>query len=68
MKSQDIADAIGVIQIAQMINSLSIAFIDAVKAGKDSVTEEELAASFAGKDEALAGLAAAIARAKAEGR
>lgn len=68
MNSQDVGKAIALTQIAQMIASLTTTLVSAVQAGKDGVTEDELAASFAGKDEALAGLAASIARAKSEGR
>lgn len=68
MDAQDVAKALTLTQIAQMIVSLGVAIQNAVTAGKDSVTADELAASFAGKDAALVDLAAAITRAKAEGR
>lgn len=68
MDAKDVAQALTLTQIAQMIVSLGVAIQTAVAAGKDSVTADEVAASFADKDAALVGLAAAIARAKAEGR
>lgn len=68
MDSQDVAKALTLTQIAQMIVSLGVAIQNAVSSGKDSVTPEELAASFQNKDEALAALADAIERAKSEGR
>lgn len=68
MDAKDVAQALTLTQIAQMIVSLGVAIQTAVAAGKDSVTADEVAASFADKDAALVGLSAAIARAKAEGR
>lgn len=68
MDAKDVAQALTLTQIAQMIVSLGVAIQTAVAAGKDSVTADEVAASFADKDAAMAALAAAIARAKAEGR
>jgi hypothetical protein len=68
MDAQDVAKALTLTQIAQMIVSLGTAIQNAVIAGKDSVTPDELAASFADKDAALFALAASIAQAKAEGR
>lgn len=68
MDSQDVAKALTITQLAQMGVSLFTVIANAAAAGKDSVTPEELAASFDAKDEALVGLAAAIAQAKAEGR
>lgn len=68
MDAQDIGNALRLTQIAQMIVSLGTVMQGAIATGKDSVTADELAASFAEKDAALVDLAAAIARAKSEGR
>lgn len=68
MDSKDVAKALTLTQLAQMIVSLGTAIHNAVSAGKDDVTADELAASFGAKDAALADLAAAISRARAEGR
>lgn len=68
MDAQDVAKALTITQLAQMGVGLFTAIMTAVERGQDAVTPDELAASFAGKDAALVGLAAAIARAKAEGR
>lgn len=65
---ENVGKALSIVQIAQMLVSLTTAIRNAIQNGKDEVTAEELAASVAGNDEALAGLAAAIARAQAEGR
>lgn len=65
---QDIGKALSVVQLAQMATSLIGLITQAVQNGRDGVTEEELSASFADKDAALGELAAAIARAKSEGR
>lgn len=64
----DLTKAISVVQLSQMVVTMASAIANAVAAGKDSVTPEELAESFADKDAALGELAAAIARAKSEGR
>ncbi len=68
MNAADVGKAIGLIQLAQMITSLSAALVTAIQQGKDSVTADELAQSFENKDAGLEELAASIARAKAEGR
>lgn len=65
---EDIRKVLTFTQVAQMATSLIGLITDAVKNGRDGVTEDELAASFADKDAALGELAAAIARAKADGR
>ena len=49
-------------------DSRATAIQNAIANGRDEVTQEELAASVAANDEALASLNAAITRAKAEGR
>lgn len=68
MDAQDVAKALTITQLAQMGVGVFTAIMTAVEKGDDKVSPDELAASFAGKDEALAALAASIARAKAEGR
>lgn len=68
MNTQDLSKAISIVQLSQMAMTLVTAIHNAVSAGKDSVTEEEIAASFAEKDAALVQLADAIVRAMAEGR
>lgn len=60
--------AITIVQLANLVTSLSITLKGALERGDTEVTDEELAASVAANDGALAGLDAAIARAKAEGR
>jgi hypothetical protein len=68
MDAQDVAQALTITQLASMVAGLATAIMKATAAGKDSVTPDELAASFDAKDNALAELAASIAKAKAEGR
>lgn len=68
MNPKDISQAISIVQLSQMALGLVTVIHNAVAAGKDGVTAEELAASFADKDAALQQLAASIAKAKAEGR
>lgn len=65
---ENVSKALSVVQLAQMITSLTLALRGALERGESAVSPEELAASVAGNDEALAGLDAAIARARAEGR
>lgn len=68
MEARDVTQMLTLTQMAQMIAGLSTAIVNAITAGKDGATAEELAASFAGKDAALVELAASIIRAKTEGR
>lgn len=65
---ETVSKAISIVQLAQLITSLTITLRNAIERGDAAVTDEELAASVAANDAALAGLDAAIARAKAEGR
>lgn len=65
---KDAQNALTIIQLTQMITSLSGLITQAVQSGQGGVTTEEFAAAFADKDAALAEQALAIARAKAEGR
>lgn len=68
MDAADIAKGLKITQLAQIGVGLFTAIANAAAAGKDSVTFDELAASFDSKDQALDELAAAIIRAKSEGR
>lgn len=65
---ETVSKAISIVQLAQLITSLTITLRNAIERGDAAVTAEELAGSVAANDAALAGLDAAIARAKAEGR
>lgn len=65
---ETVGKALSVVQLSQMLVSLATAIQNAIANGRDEVTEEELAASVAANDQALAALNAAIERAKAEGR
>ena len=65
---ETVGKALSLVQLAQMLVSLTTAIKSAIENGRDSVTEDELAASVASNDAALEALSAAIARAKAEGR
>lgn len=71
MTTIDVADvkkALTLTQLAQAAASLINLIVQAVANGKDGVSPEELAASFAEKDAALVELSESIARAKADGR
>lgn len=65
---ETVGKALSLVQLAQMLVSLTTAIKSAIENGRDEVTEDELAASVASNDAALEALSAAIARAKAEGR
>jgi len=65
---ETVGKALTVVQLSQMLVSLATAIQNAIANGRDEVTQEDLAASVAANDEALAALNAAIARARAEGR
>lgn len=65
---KDAQNALTLIQLGQMISSLTGLLVQAVQSGQGGVTQEQLADAFADKDAALAEQAVAIARAKAEGR
>lgn len=65
---ETVGKALTVVQLSQMLVSLATAIQNAIANGRDEVTQEELAASVAANDEALASLNAAIERARAEGR
>lgn len=66
--TESIAKTISLIQLTQMLTALAGVIYNAVANGQDEVTADELAASFADKDDALADLRESIAKAKAEGR
>lgn len=65
---ETVGKALTVVQLSQMLVSLATAIQNAIANGRDEVTQEELAASVAANDEALASLNAAIERARSEGR
>jgi hypothetical protein len=68
LSPQDAQKALTVIQLGQMIGSLTGLLVQAIQNGSGGVTDEQLADAFADKDAALAEQALAIAKAKAEGR
>jgi hypothetical protein len=65
---ENVSKAISIVQLAQIVTSLSLTLKNAIERGDAAVTEEDLAASVAANDGALSALDAAIARAKSEGR
>jgi hypothetical protein len=65
---ENVTQALTIVQLAQMITSLTLTLRGALERGETEVTDEQLALSVAENDGALAALDAAIQRAKAEGR
>jgi hypothetical protein len=65
---QNLSTAISVVQLLQMIQSLSATAARAIEGGRQEVTDDEMRSSLQANDEALQALRKAIERAQAEGR
>jgi hypothetical protein len=65
---ETVGKAISIVQLAQLIANLTATLRAAIERGEQAVSADDIASAVAANDAALAGLDAAITRAKAEGR